>query len=251
MGTGEDPPPGWGVGICAKNDIVDTASENVSQNVTSPRPLGRGKGVGLTSAYFAPLAWYVPLAKGANVCMEQHDNFVKQTFRNRCIITGPNGRQVLTVPVEKNAKGKTSMRDVRISDHGNWRHLHWNALESSYGKSPFFEYYADDLRPFFEKRWDFLFDFNEEIRQTVCELLQIEAKVTFSSEFLPADRLPEGFVDLRPLAEPSVLDEQPCPPYYQVFAQRHGFTPNLSILDLLFNLGPEALIYLTAPTPCP
>ncbi len=200
----------------------------------------------LTSAYFAPLAWYIPLAKGANVCMEQHDNFIKQTFRNRCIITGPNGRQVLTVPVEKNPKGKTPMRDVRISDHGNWRHLHWNALESSYGKSPFFEYYADDLRPFFEQRWDYLFDYNEEIRQKICQLLQIDEKVSYSSEYLQGEHITDGILDLRSLAEPSVLEQQPCPPYYQVFSQRHGFTPNLSILDLLFNLGPEALIYLNA-----
>ena len=203
------------------------------------------KNILLTSAYFAPLAWYMPLVKGANVCMEQHDNFIKQTFRNRCIITGPNGRQVLTVPVEKNPKGKTPMRDVRISDHGNWRHLHWNALESSYGKSPFFEYYADDLRPFFEQRWDYLFDYNEEIRQKICQLLQIDEKVSYSSEYLQGEHITDGILDLRSLAEPSVLEQQPCPPYYQVFSQRHGFTPNLSILDLLFNLGPEALIYLS------
>ncbi len=199
----------------------------------------------LTSAYFSPLAWYVPMAKGENVCLEQHDNFVKQTWRNRCVIAGPNGRQVLTVPVEKNPKGKTSMRDVRISDHGNWRHLHWNALESSYGKSPFFEYYADDIRPFFEQKREFLFDFNEEIREKMCELLQIDINLSCSSVYSAPKDLSPDVLDLRPLAEPSILDQQPCTPYYQVFAQRHGFIPNLSILDLLFNLGPEALIYLT------
>lgn len=198
----------------------------------------------LTSAYFAPIAWYVPMARGGEVYIEQHDNFVKQTWRNRCVIAGPNGRQVLTVPVEKNPKGKTPMRDVRISDHGNWRHLHWNALESSYGKSPFFEYYADDIRPFFERRWEYLLDYNEEIRQKVCELLQIDAKVSYSSQFFAPETLPEEVLDLRPLAEPSLLEAQPCTPYYQVFAQRQGFIPNLSILDLLFNLGPEGLVYL-------
>lgn len=196
-----------------------------------------------TSAYFAPLAWYVPMAKGANVCIEQYDHFVKQTFRNRCIITGPNGKQVLTVPVEKNPKGKTLMREVRISDHGNWRHLHWNALESSYGKSPFFEYYTDDIRPFFEQKWEYLFDFNEAIRCKMCELLNIENEVRFSDHYLPVEGV-RDIIDLRSLSEPSVLEQCACTPYYQVFAQRHGFTPNLSILDLLFNLGPEALIYL-------
>ena len=166
---------------------------------------------------------------------------------------GPNGRQVLTVPVEKIPMGKAPMRDVRISDHGNWRHLHWNALESSYGKSPFFAYYADDLRPFFVQRWSFLFDFNEAIRQTLCQLLDIDGQVSLTRSFLPSDQLPLGTLDFRPWAEPSMLDALPCPPYYQVFASRLGFMPNLSILDLLFHLGPEALVYLSGfgAFPCP
>lgn len=212
----------------------------------------------LTSAYFAPLAWYVPMAMGANVCVEQRDHFVKQTFRNRCIITGPNGKQVLTVPVEKNPKGKTAMRDVRISDHGNWRHLHWNALESSYGKSPFFEYYADDLRPFYEHKWDYLIDYNEALQEKMFELLDIEVKTCRTIHFatLPnkddaSTVLHEGFNDLRHLAEPSALLNLPFKPYYQVFASRHGFTPHLSIVDLLFNMGPEAVLVLQDPPPTP
>ena len=77
----------------------------------------------------------------------------------------------------------STVNKIRISDHGNWRHLHWNALVSAYGESPFFEYYQDDIRPFFEKKWEYLFDFNEAIREKMCELLDIETKVSFSSQF--------------------------------------------------------------------
>lgn len=169
--------------------------------------------------------------------IEQYDHYVKQTFRNRCVIAGPNGTQTLTIPVEKPADHKACMRDLRISDHGNWRHLHWNALESSYGKSPFFEYYADDLRPFYaERRWEFLIDFNEELTHTILELLDIEVELTRTSAYSGAD--------LHQWAEPSALRTLPFNPYYQVFAQRQGFLPHLSIADLLFNMGPEGVLVI-------
>lgn len=112
----------------------------------------------LSSTYFGPVQWYQKLNRYDECVIEQYDNFQKQTYRNRCIIATTNGPQALTVPVERPDGArldKTLMRDVRISDHGSWRHLHWNALASAYGESPFFEYYQDDLRPFFEKKWSF------------------------------------------------------------------------------------------------
>ena len=108
----------------------------------------------LSSTYFGPVQWYQKLVHADTVYLEQHDHFIKQTYRNRCIIATTQGLQALTVPVES-PQGlridKTEMKDVRISDHGSWRHLHWQALQSAYGESPFFEFYADDLHPFFEK----------------------------------------------------------------------------------------------------
>jgi hypothetical protein len=134
------------------------------------------------------------------------------------------------------------MKDIRISDHGNWRHLHWNALQSAYGESPFFEYYQDDIQPFFTQRWDYLFDFNEAIRQKMCELIDISPQVSLTGSFQPkADH------DFREAINP----KHPAPdadfesrPYYQVYQQKHGFLPNLSILDLLMNTGPESILYL-------
>ena len=127
----------------------------------------------LSTTYFGPIQWYQKLYRADETWIEQHEHFIKQSYRSRCIIATTQGTQALTVPVERDLLNSQSIKDIRISDHGNWRHLHWNALQSAYGESPFFEYYEDDLRPFFEKRWTFLFDFNEAIREKVCQLLDI------------------------------------------------------------------------------
>ena len=110
----------------------------------------------LSTTYFGPIQWYQKLSRYNSCLVEKHENFVRQTYRNRCTIATAQGLQNLSVPVEVDSDvplTKTAVKDVRISDHGNWRHLHWHALLSAYGESPFFDYYADDLRPFFEKKW--------------------------------------------------------------------------------------------------
>ena len=201
----------------------------------------------LHTTYFGPVQWYQALNKAEICFIDQHETFQKQTLRNRCVIATANGRQALTVPV-KHGTSKL-IRDIRISDHGEWRHLHWNALLSAYGHSPFFEYYADDIHPFFEKRWEFLFDFNLEIMHTMCQLLDIEDNIT-PSDGDPTPGPSQGRGDTPTpspspgrgdYAEPSTFHFKP---YYQVFAAKHGFLENLSILDLLFNMGPEAVFYL-------
>ena len=254
----------------------------------------------LSTTYFGPVQWYQKLYRHEAVEIEQWESFQKQTYRNRCLIATTQGVQALTVPIERqftddysavssadkeglaskstvNSKPSTVnyIKDIRISDHGNWRHLHWNALMSAYGESPFFEYYQDDIRPFFEKRWDYLFDFNEAIREKMCELLDIQPKVSFTEKFTvyslqftddysavsSADK--EGLaskstVNSKPSTVNSINDfrdainpKHPLPdpdfeprPYYQVYQQKHGFLPNLSIVDLLFNMGPEGIFYL-------
>ena len=202
----------------------------------------------LSTTYFGPVQWYQKLCRADEVEMEQCESFQKQTYRNRCIIAATQGPQSLTVPVERNVQSSKfnvqSIKDIRISDHGNWRHLHWNALMSAYGESPFFEYYQDDIRPFFEQRWTYLFDFNEEIRRKMCELIDIQPRVSYSLEFR-AER--SGLRDYRETIRPKHPPVDPdfvVKPYYQVYQQKYGFLPNLSILDLLFNMGPESIFYL-------
>jgi hypothetical protein len=196
----------------------------------------------LSTTYFGPVQWYQKLYRSDEAIIEACENFQKQTYRNRCIIATTQGVQALTIPVTRG--NDSTIRDVRISDHGNWRHLHWNALQSAYGESPFFEYYQDDIRPFFEKRWDFLFDFNEEIRLKVCELIDIEPTVTLTSEYSDSSDTARDYRSAinpkHPVTDPDFMPKK----YYQVYLQKHGFLPNLSILDLLFNMGPESIFYL-------
>jgi len=199
----------------------------------------------LSSAYCAPIQWFQKLNRYDAVIIEQHDNFLKQTFRNRCVIATANGTQTLTIPVEKSDGDKCLMRDIRISDHGNWRRLHWNALATAYGDSPFFDYYTDDLRPFYEQRFAFLLDFNMQMTAKLCELLDITPNISLSEEYVKD--VDSGVDDFREVIRPKhpMPDADFIPkPYYQVYAQRHGFIPNLSILDLLFNMGNEAVFYL-------
>lgn len=196
----------------------------------------------LQTTYFGPIQWYQKLYRFDNCMIEQYDSYQKQTYRNRCVIATANGLQALTVPVEHTDEIKMLTKDLRISDHNQWRRIHWNALQSAYSESPFFDYYADDLHPFFEQKCDYLVDFNEAIRQKVCELIDIHPQVEYTKDY--ATEHPHDYREVihakHPLPDP---DFQPKT-YWQVFQQKHGFQQNLSILDLLFCMGPESIYYL-------
>lgn len=197
----------------------------------------------LTSAYLAPVQYYCKLYQAEQVWIEAHDNYIKQTYRNRCTIAAANGTLSLSVPIIKPDTLKCVTRDIRISDHGNWRHLHWNAISSAYNSSPFFEYYADDFIHFYEKKYTYLFDFNEEIRSLVCSLLDIQPTVKFTESYAE----PTTEEDYRERIHPKHESTDTyflAIPYYQVFREKHGFLPNLSIIDLLFNMGPESVLLL-------
>ena len=206
----------------------------------------------LQTTYFGPVQWYQKLNRYDRCIIEQYDSYQKQTYRNRCVIATANGTQALTVPVENEKNEKCLVRDIRISDHNQWRRVHWNALQSAYSESPFFEYYADDIRPFFEQKYEFLVDFNETIRETICRLIDIQPQAEYSccwTKREAPDLIDDlsGMADFRdiisakhPLADPTFTAKS----YWQVFQHKHGFLPNLSILDLLFNMGPESVFYL-------
>ena len=201
-----------------------------------------------STAYFAPIQYYWHWHRSELPVVEACEHYIKQTWRNRCVIGTANGPMTLSLPIEGNF-GKNGIRELRLSDHGNWQHQHWNSIESAYNSSPFFEFYADDLKPFFEKKPGFLFDFNEEIREKMCELLEIRATSQKTTTFLPEGEIHDGLVDFRNIIHPKKKMELVDPlfkpeAYYQVFDRKFGFQPNLSILDLLFNMGPEAILYL-------
>ena len=211
------------------------------------------KTVFLSSAYLAPVEYYTKLLAYDKVFIEQHDHYMKQTYRNRCTIAAPDGELALSIPTVKPNTLKCPMRDIRISDHGNGGHLHWNAIESAYNHTPFFEYYKDDFRPFYEKKYEFLADFNEELCRLICSLIDIQPDMERTSEYRTEFTLDE--TDFRESIHPkkdfTLEDTAFSPqPYYQVFQERLGFLPNLSIIDLLFNMGPESLLVLQKSITC-
>ena len=201
----------------------------------------------LSSLYLAPIQYYSKIFRAERAVIEADDNYQKQSYRNRCIIAAANGPLALSVPIEKPKELKCKMKDIKIADHGNWQHFHWNAIISAYNSSPFFEYYRDDFALFYEQKTTFLFDLNEQLRILVCNLLDIETPTTYTSSFVE-NELPNT-IDLREAIHPKrdwqQLDNQyAVKPYYQVFAEKRPFIENLSIIDLLFNMGNESRLYL-------
>lgn len=194
----------------------------------------------LSTAYLAPVEYMTVLLYAKKAILEQNENYQKQSYRNRCRIATSNGVMDLNIPVIKATDNP--VRDVRISEHNNWQVQHWRSIETAYNSSPFFEFYSDDLRPFYEKKWVFLWDFNYELQQCICKLLEFKHELTFSAgyEAFPS----EGIIDLRNSIHPKKKSLIEITPYYQVFEQKFGFISNLSILDLLFNMGNEAQLVL-------
>ena len=197
----------------------------------------------LTSAYLAPVEYYSAMAKADIVFLEHCEFYEKQSYRNRCNIAGANGQLALTIPVEKSKGSRMLTRDVRISEHNDWQLQHWRSIESAYNSTPFFEYYKDDLIPFYEKNWTFLWDFNTEIQTKLLELLDLQIDIQLTKEY-KVD-FDENVQDVRNTIHPKKETEVGSfKTYYQVFEQRFGFIPNLSSIDLLFNMGNESILIL-------
>jgi hypothetical protein len=199
-------------------------------------------GILLSTAYFAPVRYFSKLVAYPEIYIEQHEHFIKQTYRNRTIILGANGPISLIVPVVKGRGQKIKIKDLRISYDEDWQRNHWRTIFSAYNSSPFFEYYADELQPFFVKKQEFLFDFNQQITETILDILEIPVCLNFTEAF---EQIPENCLNFRekisPKAHHNADDQQfiaQC--YTQVFSEKFGFIPDLSILDLLFNEGPSA-----------
>jgi hypothetical protein len=197
----------------------------------------------LSTACFPPVQYFTKLLLYKTVYLEQHENFIKQTYRNRYQVLGANGPVSLVVPVVKGRGRKVGIKDLQISYDTGWQRNHWRTIFSAYNSSPFFEYYKDDIQPFFEKKSKFLFEYNLAILEVICNLLEIETTILMTVDF---EKVPENTLNFREAISPkkhkSATDAQFFPhPYTQVFSEKSGFIPNLSILDLLFNEGPNSM----------
>ncbi|WP_282149212.1 WbqC family protein [Algibacter lectus] len=195
--------------------------------------------------YFPSIAHFVAIANTDELIFETDDNFLKQTYRNRAYVYGANGKLTLNIPVIHSQKNRQKYRDVKIFNEEKWQSLHWKSLLSAYRTSPFFEYYEDELQPLFEMKTDFILDFNLKCFETITECLQLDVHTSKTEIY---QETPTDTNDFRFLVHAKKEQPQNFESYTQVFNNKHGFIPNLSILDLLFNEGPNALNYLESQT---
>lgn len=199
-------------------------------------------GVVLPMCYLPPVEYFVELNKyKPNILIEREEHFPKQTYRNRANIYSPDGVLPLTVPVMKGSKNHTKIKDVKISYEFKWQRLHWMSLQACYRRSAYFEYYEDELVPFYEDKHQFLFDYNQQYLQLLLKLLKIKTTISYTETY---EATYPALTDLREVISPKKPPVFVQKPYFQVFEENHGFIQNLSIVDLLFNQGPQALNYL-------
>lgn len=202
----------------------------------------------LTSSYLAPIQYYSKFLISDRIFIEQNENYIKQSYRNRCSIVAANGIMDLSIPIEHSSGKKILTKDIQIANHGNWQHIHWNAIISAYNSSPFFEYYQDDFYRFYHTKYSFLFDFNQELLIMILDLLNIDSvDISFTEDYKTT--FSEQEEDFRGIIHPKkdykLADPFFCPQsYYQVFSDKYGFIANMSIIDLLFNMGNESIIVL-------
>ncbi len=186
---------------------------------------------------FPNIYWYSLYLAADDVILEQHENYQKQTWRNRYDIADPHGKVSLTIPIIGQKGIKTSVQEIRIKD-SNWARTHLRTIETAYNSSPYYLYFEDDLKRLFETPYDILLDFNIASLNFINDCLQIEEKHTLSGSYM------EGTIEDYRSNFKASKKQITCPEYLQVFTSKYSFIPNLSLLDLVFNLGSEALLYL-------
>lgn len=197
-----------------------------------------------SSAYFPPVQYFTNLITSAPPVIEVFDNYIKQTYRNRCKIYSPNGIQVLSVPVEKGSFHKVSFRELKIDYSRSWQRDHLRALKTAYNSSAFYEFYIDEIEEIILSGYDLLIDLNNSILEYLINTMEINIEVEFTTGYHVAG---DRDVDLRTSIHPKLESSEflnNLPEYFQVFSPKSGFIPDLSVLDLLFNMGPESYSYL-------
>ncbi|MEW5847013.1 MAG: WbqC family protein [Bacteroidota bacterium] len=197
------------------------------------------KTVILSTAYLPPVQYISALVNANRIYIEAHETYQKQTYRNRCVILSANGPLPLVIPVIKPGGNHTPITEVKIDYSTGWNRNHWRAIESAYRTSAYFDFIADILMPFYQNRFDTLWEFNNQLLKALLNFMELHVKIHFTSEFQKI--APEGAIDLRytitPKVKTPVQEIQAITPYFQIFENRFGFTPDLSVIDLLFNEG--------------
>lgn len=199
----------------------------------------------LHPTYFPNIAHFSLLTQSKDYLFEFWDNYQKQTLRNRTLIYSANGVLSLSIPVVYSQKNRQLYKDIKIAHAEDWQSHHWKSIESAYRTSPFFEFYADELKYLFTEKPEFLLEHNLNCFKVILECLQLTYNLKTTTEF---NKSPENIKEYRFLVNTRKLDVKPFETYTQVFSNKHGFISNLSILDLLFNEGPNTVNYLQQQT---
>lgn len=197
--------------------------------------------------YLPSIQWFSKIIGREVVYLESCEHYAKGSYRNRCHIACAQGLQRLSIPLKKGKNAQKPISEVEIAYETAWQAQHWQSIQSAYGKAPFFEYYSDDLKPFYTKKYEKLWDFNYGLLQVLIDLVGVE--VTFKPTETYQLETDESILDFRGGVHPNVKKELPdadfvIKPYAQIFEEKHGFLPNLSILDALFCKGPESILLL-------
>jgi hypothetical protein len=195
----------------------------------------------ISTAYLPPLEYMSVISGADEILIEKEETYLKQSYRNRCYILAAHGPQLLTVPVYLGSLHKTLSKDIRIDYSKRWQQVHLRAMTASYNSSPFFEFYFDIFEKIISTDHKFLLDLNMAAAEAVLQILKIKTCISYTESFEPADN--RAF-DFRYKINPKKESSYPSKRYLQVFDTGNGFVPNLSIIDLIFNMGPEAGNYL-------
>jgi hypothetical protein len=200
------------------------------------------KGAVFPMFYLPSVEYFVKVnACKPDILIEREEHFPKQTYRNRANVYTPDGVLTLVVPVVKGSKTHTKIKDVKISYDFEWQRLHWLSLQACYRRSAYFEYYEDEFAVFYEKKFPFLFDYNEHLLLFILKAMRLRVELNYTESY---EAEYPSLIDYRKTFNPKKETDFNQKPYFQVFEDRKGFLKNLSIIDLLFNQGPNSINYL-------